>query len=129
MNKEGLTALAMAVSDNKANAAVAMLDNNANPDFVMGAAKYNALMIAVKKGNLQMAQTLLQYKANPNAKNAGGLTPLMIAAFGNQDMIISLLLKAGANPAVKDDEGKTAMMLAKENDAKKAITMLEKSQQ
>lgn len=129
VNKEGLTALAMAVSDNKANAAVAMLDNNANPDFVMGAAKYNALMIAVKKGNLQMAQTLLQYKANPNAKNAGGLTPLMIAAFGNQDMIISLLLKAGANPAVKDDEGKTAMMLAKENDAKKAITMLEKSQQ
>ncbi|MCX7190553.1 MAG: quinoprotein dehydrogenase-associated putative ABC transporter substrate-binding protein [Methylotenera sp.] len=129
VNKEGLTALAMAVFDNKANAAVAMLDNNANPDFAMGAAKYNALMVAVKKGNLQMAQTLLQYKANPNAKNAGGLTPLMIAAFGNQDMIISLLLKAGANPALKDDEGKTALMLAKENDAQKAIVMLERPQQ
>ena len=128
VNKEGLTALAMAVFDNKANAAVAMLDNNANPDFAMGAAKYNALMIAVKKGNLQLAQTLLQYKANPNAKNAGGLTPLMIAAFGNQDMIISLLLKAGANPALKDEQGKTALMLAKENDAQKAIVMLEKPQ-
>ena len=126
VNKEGLTALAMAVFDNKANAAVAMLDNNANPDFAMGTAKYNALMIAVKKGNLQMAQTLLQYKANPNARNAGGLTPLMIAAFGNQDMIISLLLKAGANPTLKDYEGKTALMLAKENDAQKAIVMLEK---
>jgi quinoprotein dehydrogenase-associated probable ABC transporter substrate-binding protein len=126
LNKEGLTALAMAVFDNKANAAVAMLDNNADPDLAMGAAKYNALMIAVKKGNLQMAQTLLQYKANPNAKNAGGLTPLMIAAFGNEDMIVSLLLKAGANPALKDDQGKTALMLAKENDAKKSIAMLEK---
>lgn len=126
LNKEGLTALAMAVFDNKANAAVAMLDNNANPDLAMGAAKYNALMVAVKKGNLQMAQTLLQYKANPNAKNAGGLTPLMIAAFGNEDMIVSLLLKAGANPALKDDQGKTALTLAKENDAKKAIAMLEK---
>ena len=126
LNKEGLTALAMAVFDNKANAAVAMLDNNADPDLAMGAAKYNALMVAVKKGNLQMAQTLLQYKANPNAKNAGGVTPLMIAAFSNEDMIVSLLLKAGANPALKDDHGKTALILAKENDAKKAIAILEK---
>jgi ankyrin repeat protein len=74
-----------------------------------------------------MAQTLLQYKANPNAKNTGGLTPLMIAAFSNHDMIVSLLLKAGANPELKDGHGKTALMLAKENDADKAIVQLEKS--
>ena len=126
-NKDGLTALAMAVHDNKANAAVAMLDNNANPDFAMGAAKYNALMIAVTKGNQTLAQTLLQYKANPNATNAGGVTPLMIAAHRNHDMIISLLLKAGAKVDVKDDEGKTALMIAKENDAKNAVIQLEKS--
>lgn len=127
INKDGLTALAMAVHDNKANAAVAMLDNNANPDFAMGAAKYNALMLAVTKGNLTLAQTLLQYKANPNATNAGGVTPLMIAAHRNHDMIISLLLKAGAKVDVKDDEGKTALMIAKENDAKNAVIQLEKS--
>ncbi|PPC88573.1 MAG: hypothetical protein CTY37_00765 [Methylotenera sp.] len=124
-NKDGLTALAMAVFDNKANAAVAMLDNNAKPDMAMGAAKYNVLMIAVQKGNLQMAQTLLQYKASPNAKNAGGLTPLMIAAYGNQDMLISLLLKAGADASLKDDQGKTAVELAKENDASKALAQLQ----
>jgi ankyrin repeat protein len=127
INKDGMTALAMAVVDNRANAAVAMLDNNANPDFAMGEAKYNALMLAVKKGNLQMAQTLLQYKANPNAKNAGGLTSLMIAAYGDQDMITSLLLKAGAKPGLKDDHGKTALDLAKEGDAKKALVQLEKT--
>jgi quinoprotein dehydrogenase-associated probable ABC transporter substrate-binding protein len=127
VNSDDMTALAMAVMDNKANAAVAMLDNGAKPDFTMGAAKYNALMLAVKKGNQQMAQTLLQYKANPNAKNTGGLTPLMIAAFSNHDMIVSLLLKAGANPKLKDGHGKTALMLAKENDADKAIVQLEKS--
>ncbi|MDO9150858.1 MAG: quinoprotein dehydrogenase-associated putative ABC transporter substrate-binding protein [Methylotenera sp.] len=127
VNSDDMTALAMAVMNNKANAAVAMLDNGAKPDFAMGAAKYNALMLAVKKGNQQMAQTLLQYKANPNAKNTGGLTPLMIAAFSNHDMIVSLLLKAGANPKFKDDHGKTALMLAKENDADKAIVQLEKS--
>lgn len=127
LNSDDMTALAMAVMNNKANAAVAMLDNGAKPDFAMGAAKYNALMLAVKKGNQQMAQTLLQYKANPNAKNTGGLTPLMIAAFSNHDMIVSLLLKAGANPKFKDDHGKTALMLAKESDAAKAIIQLEKS--
>ena len=72
-----------------------------------------------------MAQTLLQYKADPNARNAAGVTPLMIAAHKNQDMIISLLLKAGAKADVKDDEGKTALQIAKENDAQKAIAMLE----
>ncbi len=127
INKDNMSALAMAVFSNKANAAVAMLDNNANPDLTMGTAKYNALMLAVKQGNLQMAQTLLQYKANPNAKNAGGLTPLMIAAFGDQDMIASLLLKSGANPQLKDDEGKTALMLATENDAQKAINILQRT--
>ncbi|NOS95041.1 MAG: quinoprotein dehydrogenase-associated putative ABC transporter substrate-binding protein [Methylotenera sp.] len=124
-NKDGVTALAMAVNDNKANAAVAMLDNNANPDFAMGAGKYNALMLAVTKGNQTLAQTLLQYKANPNAKNAGGVTPLMIAAHKDQDMIVSLLLKAGAKVEMKDDEGKTALVIAKENDAQKALIQLQ----
>jgi quinoprotein dehydrogenase-associated probable ABC transporter substrate-binding protein len=125
INHDEMTALALAVFENKANAAVAMLDNKADPNLKMGKAQYDALMLAVKKGNLQMAQTLLQYKANPNAQNAGGVTPLMIAAHGDQDMIVSLLLKAGANPALKDDEGKTSIMLAKENDANKALLQLQ----
>ncbi len=124
VNKDGLTALALAIVDNKANAAVAMLDNQANPDMAMGEAKYNAMMLAVKKGNLQMVQTLLQYKANPNAKNAAGLTPLMIAAFDNQDMIVSLLLKSGADPALKDSIGKTALKMAEENQAEKTVGLL-----
>lgn len=127
VNKDGLTALALAVVDNKANAAVAMLDNNANPDIAMGEAKYNALMLAVKKGNLQLAQTLLQYKANPNAKNAAGLTPLMIAAFDNQENLVTLLLKSGANPDLKDADGKTALNLAKENQASKTEALLSNS--
>ncbi len=128
-NKDGVTALAMAVNDNKANAAVAMLDNGANPDFAMGAGKYNALMLAVTKGNLVMAQTLLQYKANPNAKNAGGVTPLMIAAHKDQDMIVSLLLKAGAKVDIKDDEGKTALQIAQENNSQKVAVLLDKPAQ
>ncbi len=125
VNKDGLTALAMAVADNKQNAAVAMLDHGANPDFAMGSAKYNALMLAVTKGNQTMAQTLLQYKANPNARNAAGVTSLMIAAHSDQDMIVSLLMKSGAKLGLKDELGKTALMLAKEYGASKSVVLLE----
>jgi ankyrin repeat protein len=124
LNKDQLTALAMAVLDNKANAAVAMLDNKANPNLTMGSAKYTSLMLAVKKGNQPMAQTLLQYKAEPNAKNSGGVTALMIAAYANQDMMISLLMKSGASTSLKDAEGKTALDIAQEGGAEKAIAML-----
>ncbi|MGJ8619164.1 MAG: quinoprotein dehydrogenase-associated putative ABC transporter substrate-binding protein [Methylophilaceae bacterium] len=125
MNHDEMTALALSIFENKANAAVAMLDNNADPNLKMGNAQYNALMLAVKKSNLQIAQTLLQYKANPNAMNAGGITPLMIAAHGNQDMMISLLLKSGADLKAKNNEGKTAITLAMENGADKALKQLD----
>ncbi len=125
LNHDGMTALGLATYHNKANAAVAMMDSGAKPDTAMGAARYTALMIAAKQDNQTMAQTLLQYKANPNARNAGGLTALMIAAVRNQDMLISLLLKSGADAGLKDEEGKTALMLARENAAEKAIGMLQ----
>lgn len=125
LNHDGMTALGLATYHNKANAAVAMMDSGAKPDTAMGAARYTALMIAAKQDNQTMVQTLLQYKANPNARNAGGLTALMIAAARNQDMLISLLLKSGADAGLQDEEGKTALMLARENAAEKAIGMLQ----
>jgi quinoprotein dehydrogenase-associated probable ABC transporter substrate-binding protein len=124
-NHDGMTALGLAAYTNKANAAVAILDSGGNPDDVMGAAKYTALMIAAKQDNQQMTQTLLQYKANPNARNAGGVTALMIAAVRNQDMLALTLLKSGADAAIKDEEGKSALMLARENDADKTVKLLE----
>lgn len=125
LNHDGMTVLGLATYHNKANAAVAMMDSGAKPDTAMGAARYTALMIAAKQDNQTMVQTLLQYKANPNARNAGGLTALMIAAARNQDMLISLLLKSGADAGLQDEEGKTALMLARENAAEKAIGMLQ----
>ncbi len=123
-NHDGMTALGLAAYTNRANAAVAILDSGGNPDDVMGAAKYTALMIAAKQDNQQMMQTLLQYKANPNARNAGGVTALMISAVRNQEMQVVLLLKSGARAELKDEEGKSALMLAEENDAQKAVAVL-----
>lgn len=127
VNKYGLTALAMAVIDNRANAAVAMLDHNADPDFAMGEAKFNALMLAVTKGNQTMSQTLLQYKANPNAVNIDGVTPLMVAAKHNHENVLMLLLKSGANPNLKDKQGNTALAIAKQNASQKSVELLQGS--
>jgi quinoprotein dehydrogenase-associated probable ABC transporter substrate-binding protein len=124
VNNDHMTALTLAVFKNKANAAVAMLDHGADPNLKLGDAQYDALMLAVKRGNLQMAQTLLQYKSKPNAKNAGGVTPLMIAAHGDKDMLVSLLLKAGANQKLTNAEGKTAKVLAQESGAEKVLKQL-----
>jgi len=126
-NHDGMTALGLAVYDNRANATVGMLDVGAKPDAPMGAARYTALMVAIKQGNQTLAQTLLQYGANANMRNAGGVTSLMIAAVRNQEMLVTLLLKSGADPELKDDEGKTALMLARESDAQKAVAVLEAS--
>ncbi len=128
VNNDEMTALALAVFKNKANAAVAMLDNKADPNMQLGKAQYTPLMIAVKKGNQTMAQTLLQYKAKPNTTNAAGLTPLMIAAANNQDMIATLLIKSGAKLALKNEEGKTALQIAQEMQADKTIKQLQTMQ-
>lgn len=124
-NHDGMTALGLAAYTNKANAAVAILDSGGNPDDPMGAARYTALMIAAKQDNQQMMQTLLQYKAGPDARNTGGVTALMITAVRDQDMLVLQLLKSGANPGIRDEAGKTALMLARENDAQKAVQVLE----
>lgn len=127
-SNDDISALTLAVSKNKANAAVAMLDHGADPNLKLGPAQYNALMLAAKGGSLQMAQTLLQYKSKPNDKSIDGITPLMIAAHGDKDMLVSLLLKAGADPAIKNAEGKTAVTLAKESGANKALKQLKTAQ-
>lgn len=125
VNHEGVTALGLAVYENRQNAVVAMLDMGARPDDVMSDAKVTALMIAVEAGNLTLAQTLLQYGANPNLRRTGGVTPLMMAAVRGDAMMVSLLIKSGADVHLTDDEGKTARMLAVARNAHEAAEMLE----
>ncbi|MDF1589186.1 MAG: quinoprotein dehydrogenase-associated putative ABC transporter substrate-binding protein [Gammaproteobacteria bacterium] len=117
------TALSLAVQNGKALAVVALLDSGADANLAVGEANYTPLMIAAKVGKLPVAQTLVQYGANPNLTNDGGVTALMIAAANNNPDIISLLIKSGADPELKNAKGQTAYEIAHQREAKDAIHM------
>ena len=47
-----------------------------------------------------------------NARDASGMTPLMLSAARNKPAICKLLLTAGADPSLRDPSGKTAVQIA-----------------
>jgi len=83
----------------------------------------SALHYAVKNNNIEAVKELLAKKANPNLKDTGGKTPLMLET--NKE-IVKELLEHGANPNSSDNHGFTPLMfaVAEGNPDKEIITML-----
>ncbi|CBE67240.1 quinoprotein dehydrogenase-associated putative ABC transporter substrate-binding protein [Candidatus Methylomirabilis sp.] len=124
INRNGMSALTMAALHGKSLAAAALLESGAKVDSAIGTARYTPLMISVFSGTQPVAQALLRYGAQVNARNGGGLTALMIAAASNRPEMVALLLGAGADAALKDAEGRTALALARERDAATVVSLL-----
>lgn len=81
---------------------------------INAAAKHwgTALGYSVEKGNIAVAQHLLDAGANPNVCNQSAQTPLMVAVQkGNRDMVHKLL-KAGVDVNLQDKNGDTALLIA-----------------
>lgn len=94
----------------------AVITNNGN--------NTSALYHAVQGRRLNIVRLLLEKKADPNAHDAQGVTPLMLAAqpiatttrslhalrrlTTEQPLIIGALLEHGAKPDLQDDEGNQA---------------------
>ncbi len=71
------------------------------------------LMLASKKGNLELAENLIYSKADVNAQDNDGWTPLMFAArFSASPKMIKLLIKNGADIKQKNNYGVTSLRLA-----------------
>jgi ankyrin repeat protein len=71
-----------------------------------------ALIEAVSNDNVVLTETLLNAKADPNAKIEYGITALQIAASrGNKDTV-RMLLKHGAQAPLKNAFGQTALDFA-----------------
>ena len=62
---------------------------------------------------------------NLNARDAGGQTPLILAAARNKPHIFKLLLDAGADPFLTDSDGKTALFVANAAGALEIASLLE----
>ena len=70
------------------------------------------LVDAVKSGDQTAVAALLKEKADVNATQPGGATPLAWAAERANDDIARLLLEAGAKPDIANDYGETPLTLA-----------------
>lgn len=105
-NKDGYTPLILACYRSNNDVAVFLIENGAiiDENSPMG----TALMAAVVKGNIEMADLLLKKKANVNSFDANGTSSLIYAVQFNNVEILRLLLEYKADKTHKDNDGKTA---------------------
>jgi ankyrin repeat protein len=75
--------------------------------------------------NVTTAKILLKYKANVNAKDQNGITPLIGAASNGKIEIVKVLIEAGANIDARDNNGKTALQWAKDHKQTDVVKFLE----
>lgn len=73
------------------------------------------LMYAARACDAEIAGTLLEAGANPNAADKNGFTPLLLVAMGNEDtcaQTAQVLLASGADVNMADRDGWTPLMMA-----------------
>jgi hypothetical protein len=76
-------------------------------------ARYNDVVTATVMRDSAAVKELLDDGKSPNARQADGSTPLMIAASNNDAEIATLLLAKGADPNLRATGGATALSVAK----------------
>jgi ankyrin repeat protein len=137
-NKEGYTALALAIAEAKFEVAKQLLDAGAHFDTTAGPEALTPLMIAasqVSPGDgaiflpgstrpIDLARELIKKGADVNIQSKSGVTALMIAAARNVAPMIGLLIQAGSKPDLKSVQGQTAADIAEQNGAEAAAKAL-----
>lgn len=74
------------------------------------------LLYATRQGQCRAVEGLLKKKANPNARDEEGATPLMLASRVCEPKIITQLLDRGGDLQASDGEGRTTLVYAIERD-------------
>ena len=86
-------------------------DGNCNMNYINDEGE-SFLMVAVRSGNCDIFQILLEKTSNVNARNRQGNTALIIACEEEQHKMIELLLENNANLNIRNNIGMTALMSA-----------------
>jgi ankyrin repeat protein len=84
----------------------------------------NALLEAVRYGDLGLASLLVEAGADVKRANRYGLLPLSLAAQDGAAEMMALLIGAGADPNAPDAAGETPLMAASKEGAPKAVALL-----
>ena len=114
----GYTALVNAVRARNAETVRVLLAGGANPDTRRPdrSPGYPVLMLAVTDyASKEVVAALIAAKANVNAFDPDGKTPLHWAASGDRKDLAELLIKAGADVNLRDKQGKTPLDFVKGN--------------
>jgi ankyrin repeat protein len=112
-SSDGFTALHFAAHFGSLGAIRALLEAGAQIEAVTRNVLANMpLQAAAAGGRMEACRLLLRHGADPNAKQHGGLTPLMTAAFNNSRELAEMLIARNANIEVRTDDGKTAADVA-----------------
>jgi RNA polymerase primary sigma factor len=81
--------------------------------------------MAVLAGVEPAVRMHLQKGDDPNGRDGAGMTPLMLAASKNKDVVCMLLLSSGADPELVNFEGRDALTIARGVFATSAVNVLE----
>lgn len=108
-NQSGFSPLILACYNGNEAVATYLIEK-VNLDYVSN--EGTALMAAVVKGNVKLANLLLEKNANPNLTNKQGTTALIYAVQFKNAELIQLLLKYNASKSQLDNDGKTAFEYA-----------------
>jgi uncharacterized protein len=117
-----------AVMKNDAAAAETILQGGADanaPIEVMPGFRTTFLITAATNGNLDIIKSLLQHKAQINAKDAGQETALIAAASQGHMPIVQYLLQNGADVKAADGQGTSLLAAAKAGGNKDIIALIE----
>ncbi|XP_063445615.1 transient receptor potential cation channel subfamily A member 1-like [Mytilus trossulus] len=95
-DKEGNTALHLAVTNNKLQVAQSLLERGSNVNSLNNC-NQTPLSIAANNGDIQMVELLLKYKADVNVLDKDLMTPCHRAALHNRHKIIDVLMGQGAD--------------------------------
>jgi ankyrin repeat protein len=104
-----------------------LLREGVGPDVIETNSLRTPLFYAVQQGQTGMVRLLLDRKADPNLKDRGGMTPLLIAARGTdktRNEIAQMLIAAKADIDGRSVYGETAMQLAAERGFTDTVLLL-----
>lgn len=107
------TPLMIASSYNHYDIAKALIDNGALVNLRAGDG-FNALMEAVRTGNIEIAKLLIEHNSDINIKNKDGKNMIMIACEKGNEEMFNLLIENNADINEKSSWGASALIYASE---------------